>query len=104
MSRISPSSFGRHHGHVRHAAQVGYVQEAVMRRPVAADDTGAIHAELDVEVLQADVVDDLVKGALQEGRVDGADRLQPFGGHPGGEGNAVLLGDAYVVGALGELL
>src|SRR3712207_7316653 len=40
------------------------------------------------------------EGALQEGRVDGADGLQALGGHAGGEGDAVLLGDADVVGAL----
>jgi hypothetical protein len=76
----------------------------VVRGAVAADDAGAIHAELDVEVLQAHVVDDLVEGALEEGRVDGADRLEALAGQPGGERDAVLLGDAYVEGALGVSL
>jgi hypothetical protein len=92
-----------HRDHVRHAAQVRDVQEAVVRRPVAADDPRPVHAELDVQILQAHVVDYLVEGALQERRVDGADGLQAFRRHPGGEGDAVLLGDAHVEGALGEL-
>jgi hypothetical protein len=36
----------------------------VVGRPVVADQPGAVHGEDDVELLQADVVDDLVIGAL----------------------------------------
>ena len=56
-------------------AEVGDVEGAVVRRAVVADQAGAVHREDDVQLLQADVVDDLVEGALQEGRVDRADRL-----------------------------
>ena len=42
----------------------------MVRRAVVADEPGPVHAEHDVELLQADVVDDLVVGALQERRVD----------------------------------
>ena len=55
------------------AAQVGDVEEAVMGGAVVAGEAGAVHAEDDGELLQADVVDDGVEGALQEGGVDGAD-------------------------------
>ena len=48
------------------------------------------------------VVDDLVVAALQEGRVDGAERLHALGRHAGGEGHGVLFGDAHVEGAVGE--
>jgi hypothetical protein len=64
-----------HHHDVRQAAQVGDVEDAVVRRAVVADEAGAVHDERDVELLQADVVDDLVEGALQERRVDRGDRL-----------------------------
>jgi hypothetical protein len=53
--------------------------------------------------LQADVVDDLVEGALQEGRVDRAERLVALGRHAGGEEHGVLLGDADVEVAVGML-
>ncbi len=56
-------------------AQVGDVEDAVVRRPVVADEAGAVHREGDVELLETDVVDDLVEGALQERRVDRADGL-----------------------------
>jgi hypothetical protein len=61
--------------------------------------------EDDVELLQADVVDDLVVGALQEGRVDGAHRLGALQRQAGGEEHRLLLGDAHVevVSGLGLL-
>ena len=47
---------------------------------------------------------DLVVGALQEGRIDRAERLVAFGREAGGERHRVLLGDADVEGALRERL
>ena len=44
----------------------------------------------------------LVVGALEEGRVDGGEGLEAFGGEPGGEGHRVLLGDADIEAALRE--
>ena len=66
---------GRHHRHVRQAGEVGDVEGAGMRRAVGADQPGAVDREADRQVLDRDVVHDLVVGALQEGRVDGAERL-----------------------------
>ena len=40
------------------------------------------------QVLDRDVVHDLVVGALQEGRIDRAERLEAFGRQAGGEGHA----------------
>ena len=54
------------------------------------------------QVLDRHVVHHLVVGALQEGRVDGAERPEALGGEAGGEGDRVLLGDADVEAALGE--
>ena len=56
------------------------------------------------QLLDRDVVHDLVVGALQEGRVDRAERLVAFGREAGGEGDGVLLGDADIEGAVRELL
>ena len=94
----------RHHDHVRKAAEVGDVVGAVMGRAVVADQPGAVHREGDVELLQADVVDDLVVGALEEGRVDRADRLRALDRKPRGQQHRVLLGDADVVVLVGDLL
>ena len=67
-----------------------------MRGAVVGGEAAAIHAEDDGQVLQADVVDDRVEGALQEGGVDGAEGLEALGGQAGGEEDGVLLGDADV--------
>ena len=84
-------------------AEVGDVEDAVVGRAVVADEPGAVHREDDVQLLQADVVDDLVEGALQEGRVDRADRLGALEREAGGEQDRVLLGDADVVVLPGTL-
>ena len=72
--------------------------------PVVPDQPGAVHREHDVQPLQADVVDDLVVGALEEGGVDRRDRLRALERQASGEEDRVLLGDAHVVVALRQLL
>ncbi len=67
-----------------------------MGRPVRADKTGAIDREADRQRLHRHVVHDLVVAALQEGRIDRAERLVAFGRETGGESHRVLLGDADV--------
>ena len=74
-----------------------------MRRAVVADQAGAVHREHHVELLQADVVDDLVVRALQEGRIDRAHRLHALERHAGREQHRVLLRDADVVVVLRHL-
>ncbi len=66
---------------------------------VRSDQPGTVEREADRELLDHDVMDDLVIGALQEGRIDGAERLVAFAGEAGGEGHGVLLGDADIEGA-----
>jgi hypothetical protein len=96
MSASSSSLLGVEMDHVRDAAQVADVEKAVVRRAVVAGEAAAIHAEHDVEILQADIVDDLVEGALEEGGINRAERLVALGRHAGGEEHRVLLGDAHV--------
>ena len=50
------------------------------------------------------VHEELVEGAVEEGRVDGDDRVQSGEGQAGSHGRGVLLGDAHVEGPLGELV
>jgi hypothetical protein len=75
-----------------------------MGRAVGADQAAAVEREQHRQVLDRDVVDQLVVAALQEGRVDRADRLQSLAGQTRGERDRVLLGDADVEVALGEAL
>ena len=65
----------RHHRHVGQAGEIRDVERAGVRRAVRADQPGAIDGEAHGQVLDRDVVHDLIVGALQEGRIDRAERL-----------------------------
>jgi hypothetical protein len=67
-----------------------------MGRAIGADQPGAVDGKAYRQALQRDVVDDLVVAALQEGRVDRAERTKARGRHAGGEGHRVLFGNADV--------
>jgi hypothetical protein len=75
-----------------------------MSRAVGADEAGAVDREAHGQVLDRHVVHDLVVGALEEGRIDRAERAHALRGEAGGEGHRVLLGDADVERALGVRL
>ncbi len=96
---------GRRHQHeTGQAAKVGDVEGAGMGRAVGADQPGAVDGEAHRQLLDGDVVHHLVVAALQEGRIDRRERLEALRGEAGREGHCVLLGDADIEGALGELL
>ena len=87
---------GLHVDDVRDVPEVADVEKAVVGRAVVAAQSGAVHAEGDIEVLQRHVVDDHVIGALHESRIDGQERLEPLHGEAAGEKRGVFLGDADV--------
>src|SRR5436853_2302949 len=76
----------------------------MMSLPVAAGDPAAIHTELNVQVLNADVVNELVESTLQKSRINCADWDQSLTRQAGRESDAVLLGDADVKRAIRKLL
>ena len=71
-------------------------------RAIIAGEAAAIHAESHRQVLQRDVMDDHVVGALHEGRVNREERAEAFGGEAAGEKRGVFLGDADIVVAFGH--
>ncbi len=71
----------RHQHHARQAAEIGDVEAAGMRGAVSAHQPGAVHREAHRQALDRHVVHHLVVGALQEGRVDRAERLHALGRH-----------------------
>ena len=75
-----------------------------MRRAVGAHRARPVQREAHRQALDRHVVHHLVVGALQERRVDRAERLHPLGRQARGEGHRVLLGDAHVEAALREPL
>src|SRR6185312_6025356 len=74
-----------------------------MSGAVAARDAATVKTKLHIQILNADVVDQLIEGSLQEGRINGANRNQPFTRHAGCEGDAMLFSNANVERSLGKL-
>ena len=87
----------------RHDLQDRHVPHAVVAGPVVPGDPGPVEHERHTALVQRDVHQHLVERAIEEGRVDREHRVQPAHGEPGCGGDGVLLGDADVEGALGEL-
>lgn len=63
---------------------------------------GPVQDEGHAALVQGDVHQDLVEGAVEEGGVDREDRVESAGGEAGRGGGAVLLGDADVVDPVRE--
>ena len=76
----------------------------MVRRPVGADQPGAVEREDDRQVLERDFLEDLVERALEERAVDVDDRPRAGLGHAGGEGDGVALADADVEEPVGEVV
>jgi hypothetical protein len=83
------------------ATEIGVVERTGMSRTVLTDQTGAVDGEAHRQALDRDVMHDLIVAALQERRIDRAERLEAFGGKARGERHGVLLGDADIEGAFG---
>ena len=92
----------RHHRHIRQAGEIGDVERARVRCAVRADQPGAVEGEADRQVLNCHVVHELVVAALQEGRIDRAERPVAFCRQAGGKRHRMLLGDADVEHPLGK--
>ena len=75
-----------------------------MRRAIAAGNAAAIETELHIQILNADVMNQLIKSALKESGIDRANRFQAFTRHSGGKGHAMLFGDAHIKRSFGKLL
>ena len=76
----------------------------MVRRAVVADQTRAVHEEPDRQILDANIVQNLIEAALEEGRINRAKRPHSARSEPRCEGHRVLLGDTRIVIALRNLL
>ncbi len=91
----------RHHDRGRQHPEIGEVEESLMRCSVGTHQTRAVQSKGHIQILQTDIVNDLIEGALQKGRVDRGHRLHAFGGETGGECDRMLLGDPDIVETVG---
>jgi hypothetical protein len=94
----------RHDREARQVGEVRHVERPRMGGPVRPDQPGAVDGEAHRQPLDRHVMHHLIVAALQEGRIDRAERLHPPRRQPGAEGHAMLLGDAHVEAALREPL
>src|SRR5690606_12734982 len=84
--------------------EIGRVESAAMGRPVCAHEPGSVDGEAYGELLDRDVMDHLVVGALQESRIDGRKWPVALCREPCGKGDRMLLGDADVEGTVRKRL
>ena len=70
---------------------------------IIANDAASVDSKNHWQVLEANIVYNLVKSALQKGRVYSHNRYKALGGQSGGKGNRVLLTDAHIKHALRKL-
>ena len=75
MWHSSTSSAAAITDEIGQGAEISEVEAAGVGRAIGADQPGAVHREAHRQILDRDVVDDLVVGALQEGRIDRANGL-----------------------------
>ena len=94
---------GRRDDEVRQLALGRQREHALVARAVLADEPGPVDRDQDRLVVLADVVDGLVEGPLEEGRVERHDRPHPAHRQPGRERHRVLLGDPDVEEPVREL-
>ncbi len=86
----------------RHELQDGAVPHAVVASAVRAGYARPVQHERDGQLVQRDVHQYLVEGAVQEGGVDGGDRVHAAHRQAGRAGHGVLLGDAHVKDTIRE--
>src|SRR5713226_750360 len=93
----------RHNDHVGHRAHVSEIEYTVMRRSIGTHQTSSVEGEDHMQILDADIVQDLIVAALQEGGIDRHDRCPTLGRHSCRKGHRMLLGNTDIIGAAGKL-
>ena len=74
-----------------------------MGRAIRAHNPRPVNGKGHVQVLHADVMNQLVIGPLQEGRIDGYYGLETVAGGTGGKGQRVLFGNPDIKVSIGML-
>ena len=88
-----------HDDEVGQGAQIGDVERSRMGRAVRANEASPVDGKAHGQVLDRHVMHHLIEGALQERRVDRAERPHAFGRKASGERHCVLLGNADIEAA-----
>ena len=86
----------RHDNHVRDAAQERKIECTLVRLAVSTHDACAVDSKQHRQLLDGNVMDHLIVGALQEGGVDRHHRFVSTNRQTRREGDCVLLGNRHV--------
>ena len=86
----------RHDDHIRDAAQERQVKCPLVRLAVSTHNACAVDSKQDRQLLDGNVMDHLVVGALQEGGINGDNRVITANRQACREGHRVLLGNGNV--------
>ncbi len=81
---------------IRDVTQITDIEQTVVRRPVVAAQTGAVHAKPDVKFLNGHVVNGHVVGALEKCGIDREKWRQPLRRNATREKRRVFFRDPYV--------
>ena len=95
-----PEILGRYYTHIRDRRQIRQIENALVRLPVASHKSGTVHAEQYRQILDTDIVDYLVIGALKEGRIHHHHRLQTGCRHSGRRCHRMFLRNSHIEKAL----
>ena len=84
--------------------QHGNIEYALVGLAVCPHQSRPIHGKENRQAREADIVDNLIVGPLQESGVDSHHGTIAGAGHSRGKGDGMLLGDAHIKEAAGESL
>ncbi len=93
-----------HHHEARQVRQKGHVERPGMGRAIGPDQPGAVDGKAHRQALDRHVMHHLIVAALQEGRINRAERLHPRRRKPRRKGHRMLLGNPDVEAALRKAL
>ena len=94
--------FGNGDCKIGDGSKIGKIEDPLVRLPVPSRHARTVDAEDDGQILRADVVNDLVIGALQERRIDGIIRAHPGSRKRRGKHGGMFFADADVERPLGK--
>ncbi len=92
----------RHNHHAGQGGKERRIERACVGRTVRANETGTVDRETNWQILDRHVMHDLIVAALQEGRIQRAERFIAVCGEARSKGDSMLFGNADVEGARRE--
>ena len=105
--QLGKAGWGQY-GHIGNGVQIGRVEDTVMGLAIVSHQTGPVHPQHHMEVVNGRIVEEHVVGPLQKGGIHRKDGDCPLLGHAGSHCGGASLRNAYIKKAvrepLGELL